>query len=276
MDNLKRQGSISTEVLGVSFRPESGSDTDDTNGELTLGGTDSSKYTGSLVYVPKLTSGDASAYWGVSIASFSYGSKTLETGATGIVDTGTTLIYIPTSAYNAFLSASGGKTDSNSGLSSWTTKPTQNFAIKLGSTSYTLTPAQYLVPTSQYGEFGLSSGKYYCKSEIDRAKLVASYLTRTQRGSTTVALRALIALSDRSSSSSTTPSSIPPTPASVSLRLLRVCRLKLRRRLNVWDMWSCLAGSREKCLAFNEMTIMILNLSVVSSKLQTSSSTCKM
>ncbi|KAK4498597.1 hypothetical protein PRZ48_011256 [Zasmidium cellare] len=161
MDNLYKQGSISTEVLGVYFKPESGSDSDDTNGELTLGGTDTSKYSGTLTYFPKLTSGSASAYWGLAIASFTYGSTTLASNAQGIIDTGTTLIYIPTAAYNKFLSATGGSTDGNSGLASFSTKPTANFGIKFGSTTYTLTPAQYLVPTAQYANFGLSSGKYY-------------------------------------------------------------------------------------------------------------------
>ncbi|KUJ11569.1 acid protease [Mollisia scopiformis] len=160
MDNLYSQGSISTEVLGVSFRPESGSDTDDTNGELTLGGTDSTKYSGTLTYFPKLTSGDASAYWGIAVAEFSIGSTNLGT-ASGIVDTGTTLIYIPTSAYNKFLSATGGKTDSSSGLAEFSTAPTATFGIKFGSTTYTLTPSQYLVPTAQYSYYGLTSGKYY-------------------------------------------------------------------------------------------------------------------
>jgi hypothetical protein len=161
LDNLYSQGSISTEVLGVFFSPESGSDTDDTNGELTLGGTDSSKYSGSITYFPKLTSGNASPYWGISIASFTYGSTTLATSGSGIVDTGTTLIYIPTSAYNKFLSASGGKTDSSSGLAAFSTKPTANFSIKFGSTTFTLTPDQYLVPTAQYSYYGLSAGTYY-------------------------------------------------------------------------------------------------------------------
>lgn len=161
LDNLYSQGSISSEVLGVYFKPESGSDTADTNGELTLGGADSSKYTGSLTYFPTLKSGSAAPYWGISIASFTYGSTTLASSATGIVDTGTTLIYIPTSAYNKFLSAAGGKTDSSSGLAVFTKKPTSNFSITFGSTTYTLTPAQYLVPTAQYSYFGLSSGKYY-------------------------------------------------------------------------------------------------------------------
>jgi len=161
MDNLYNQGSISTEVLGVSFRPESGSDTDDTNGELTLGGTDSSKYTAPLTYFSTLKSGSAAPYWGLSIAKFTYGSTTLASGSSGIIDTGTTLIYIPTSAYNSFLSATGGRTDSTSGLAAFTAKPTSNFGITFGSTTYTLTPAQYLVPQAQYSFYGLSSGKYY-------------------------------------------------------------------------------------------------------------------
>jgi len=161
MDNLYKQGSISKEVLGVYFHPESGSDDDDTNGELTLGGVDSSKYSGSITYFPKATSGSNAPYWGISVSSFSYNGKTLSGSAAGIVDTGTTLIIIPTAAYNAFSSATGGSTDSNSGLISFTKKPTANFAIKFGSTSYTLTPSQFLVPQAQYSNFGLTSGKYY-------------------------------------------------------------------------------------------------------------------
>ncbi|OAA70777.1 Peptidase aspartic [Akanthomyces lecanii RCEF 1005] len=161
LDNLYKQGSIPSEVLGVYFSPESGSDSSDNNGELTLGGADSSKYSGSISYVPTLKSGAAAPYWGVSIASFTYGSTVLASGATGIVDTGTTLIYIPSAAYSKFLSASGGKNDASSGLASFTKKPTANFSIKLGSSTFTLTPAQYLVPQAQYSFFGLSSGKYY-------------------------------------------------------------------------------------------------------------------
>ncbi|KAF4455965.1 putative aspartic proteinase precursor [Fusarium austroafricanum] len=155
------QGLIPSEVLGVSFRPESGSDTNDANGELTLGGTDSSKYSGSIQYFPTLKSGSAAPYWGISIAGFTYGSTTLSSSGSGIVDTGTTLIYIPTSAYNKFLSTAGGRTDSTSGLAIFSTKPTGNFGIKFGSTTYTLTPAQYLIPTAQYTNFGLTTGKYY-------------------------------------------------------------------------------------------------------------------
>ncbi|KAF9778099.1 hypothetical protein IL306_004262 [Fusarium sp. DS 682] len=161
MHNLYKQGSIPSNVLAVSFRPESGSDSDDTNGELTLGGVDSSKFSGSIAYYPTLTRGQAAAYWGIAISSFTYGPTTLGRRAEGIVDTGTTLIYIPTSAYNSFLKAAGGRTDSSSGLAMFTEKPTSDFGIVFGSKNYSLTPSQYLVPEAQYGNFGLARGSYY-------------------------------------------------------------------------------------------------------------------
>lgn len=89
-----------------------------------MGGVDAAKYTGTLSYVPKSTTGDFQYYWGVTVSSVTYGSTTLVSSNGAIVDTGTTLIYIPTSGYSKFLSAAGGKTDSSSGLAVFTTKPT--------------------------------------------------------------------------------------------------------------------------------------------------------
>jgi hypothetical protein len=88
LDNLHSQGQISSEVLGVSFAPESGSDDNDANGVLTLGGTDSSLYTGSITYTPTLTSGDFAPYWGIKVSKIAYGSTSLATGTSAIVDTG--------------------------------------------------------------------------------------------------------------------------------------------------------------------------------------------
>ncbi|KAF7342908.1 Aspartic protease [Mycena sanguinolenta] len=166
MNNLLSQGSISTQVLGVSFAPESGSDDDDTNGELTLGGTDSTKFSGSITYTTKTSTSPYSEYWGITVSSITYNGKSIGSSASAIVDTGTTLIYIrnrtaATSAYNSFLSASGGKTDSETGLVSWTTLPTENFAFTIGGVSFSLTPSQFTIPTAQYDVWGLSSGKSY-------------------------------------------------------------------------------------------------------------------
>ncbi|KAF7981201.1 hypothetical protein HWV62_34527 [Athelia sp. TMB] len=161
LDNLKSQGTISTEVLGVYFAPESGSDTDDANGELTFGGVDSSKYTGSITYTSKSSAGSVGPYWGVEVTTISYGGKSIGSGLPAIVDTGTTLIYIPSSSYSSFLSSGGGTTDIFSGLAKFDSKPTATFSFTIGGTTFNLTPAQYLIPTAQYSNFGLSGSAYY-------------------------------------------------------------------------------------------------------------------
>jgi hypothetical protein len=88
-------------------------------------------------------------YWGIATTSLTYGSTTLQSSANAIVDTGTTLIYIPSSAYNKFLSAAGGTADSFSDFARFSTEPSSAFTITIGSVSYPLTPSQYLVPTAQ-------------------------------------------------------------------------------------------------------------------------------
>ena len=76
-----------------------------------------------------------------------YGSQVLISNTQAIVDTGTTLILIPTPAYTKFLTLTGGTT--SGGFASFTTKPTHIFTIKIGSVSFSLTPEQYLVPRAQ-------------------------------------------------------------------------------------------------------------------------------
>ncbi|KAJ7105859.1 putative aspartic protease [Mycena epipterygia] len=157
MQNLVSQGVISENILGVSFAPLSGSDEEDTNGELTFGGVDDSKFTGSITYTTAVA-----PWWGVSVSKFAFGSTSLgTTTASGIVDTGTTLLYVPTTIYTKFLSTSGGKLDNNSGLVKFTTKPTSNFSFVVGGTTFTLTPTQYLVPTAQYSNWGISGSGFY-------------------------------------------------------------------------------------------------------------------
>lgn len=68
-DNLFKQGTIPTESIGISYVPTSGSDSSSSsgilNGELTFGGTDSSKLTGEITYVPITSTSPASNYWGI-------------------------------------------------------------------------------------------------------------------------------------------------------------------------------------------------------------------
>ncbi|KAJ6480983.1 putative aspartic protease [Mycena sanguinolenta] len=170
MDNLFSQGTIPTQVLGISFAPVSGTDVSDINGELTFGGTDSTKFSGEITFVGKTTVIPYSDFWGITVTSITYGSVVIGAAASAIVDTGITLIYIPTVAYNSFALASGGKTDPETGLLSWTMLPTYvaipqypsaNLAFNIGGVSFMLTPSQFTIPAAQYANFELPRGKFY-------------------------------------------------------------------------------------------------------------------
>lgn len=76
---------------------------------------DTSKYTGILAYTPLTTTSPASEYWGIN-ESITYGTTSILASTAGIVDTGTTLILIATDAYNKYVSATGAKLDSTTGL----------------------------------------------------------------------------------------------------------------------------------------------------------------
>ncbi|KAG1780199.1 aspartic peptidase domain-containing protein [Suillus placidus] len=87
------QGTISHMVVGVAFEPTTSHTV--TNGELTFGGIDATKYTGPIAYTPLTTTYPASYYWGIN-ESITYVTTTISSA--GIVDTGTTLILIASSA----------------------------------------------------------------------------------------------------------------------------------------------------------------------------------
>jgi cathepsin E len=92
-DNLFSQGTITANEVSVSFEPATSDN--QANGELTFGGTDSSKFTGSITFAPLTKTSPASEFWGIN-ESITFGSTSILTSTAGIVDTGTTLILIAT------------------------------------------------------------------------------------------------------------------------------------------------------------------------------------
>ncbi|KAG1754942.1 aspartic peptidase domain-containing protein [Suillus paluster] len=147
--NLNSQGHISQIVVGVSFQPTTSEKV--TNGELTFGGTDATKYTDSIAYTPLTTKSPSSGYWGID-CSITYGSTTLFSAtAAGIVDTGTSLIYIATDAFNKYKSATGATVDLSVGLLTLTL--TQYGALNdlnfhIGNTAYSFTRNAQIWPRS--------------------------------------------------------------------------------------------------------------------------------
>ncbi|KAG1904763.1 aspartic peptidase domain-containing protein [Suillus fuscotomentosus] len=161
IDNLYSQGTISQKVVGISFEPTTSNTV--TNGALTFGGTDATKYTGSIEYTPITTTYPSSTYWGMN-QSISYGSTTIMSSTAGIVDTGTTSIYIASDAYAKYQSATGGTPDTATGLlliSSSQYKALKNLNFHIGSETYALTPNAQIWPRSLNSYVGGSSNAIY-------------------------------------------------------------------------------------------------------------------
>lgn len=100
-DNLFKAGLITTDELGIFFKPaHSGTG----YGELTWGGVDTTKIVGSINYVGITSSTPAASYWGVE-QTVTYNDKSIATISAGIVDTGTTLVLLATGVYPHRLSS---------------------------------------------------------------------------------------------------------------------------------------------------------------------------
>lgn len=83
--------------MGVSFNPVTSTDGSfQTNGELTFGTTDPSKFTGSITFVPITGVSPSNEFFGIS-ESITYGTAgtSIMPSTVGIVDTGTTLVMLP-------------------------------------------------------------------------------------------------------------------------------------------------------------------------------------
>ncbi|OSX57421.1 hypothetical protein POSPLADRAFT_1156721 [Postia placenta MAD-698-R-SB12] len=159
--NAYSQGLISVEEVGISFEPTTSAS--DTNGELTFGGTDSSKYNGTITYTAITSTTPAGDYVGVT-QTIAYGSESIMSSAAGIVDTGTTLVYIPSSAYDKYQKATGATYDDDTGLLRITTAQydkLDSVYFDIGGTSYEFTANAQIWPRSLNEDIGGSSDYVY-------------------------------------------------------------------------------------------------------------------
>ncbi|PCH36920.1 acid protease [Wolfiporia cocos MD-104 SS10] len=146
--NAYSQGLISVEEIGISFEPTTSESV--TNGQLDFGGTDSSRYTGDITYTAITSTSPASEYVGIT-QSISYNGETILSDAAGIVDTGTTLLYLPSSAYDSYISATGATYDDTTGLIKFTTTQyddLQPLDFTIGGATYSFTANAQIWPRS--------------------------------------------------------------------------------------------------------------------------------
>nr|AHA86292.1 aspartic protease 2 [Leucoagaricus gongylophorus] len=112
-DNLFSSGRITSNEIGISFEPTNTIEVE--NGELTWGGTDSSKFTGAINFTPRTSTSPSSLFWGIN-QSVRYGSTNILGTTAGIVDTGTTLLLLASNAITLYQRATGAVLDNNTGL----------------------------------------------------------------------------------------------------------------------------------------------------------------
>jgi len=157
--NLFTQGTISENLVAVSFNPITSEPV--TNGELTFGGTDSSKFTGAITFTPVTATSPASEFWGIN-QTISYNGVSLLTSA-GIVDTGTTLVLLASDTFAKYQSATGGTLDEvNTGLIQFTTaqlNALQPLNFIISGVTFSLSPNAQLWPRSLNSFIGGNSSQ---------------------------------------------------------------------------------------------------------------------
>ncbi|PPR01599.1 hypothetical protein CVT26_013337 [Gymnopilus dilepis] len=153
-DNLFTEGIIPEREVAVYFQPADGLST--VNGEMTFGGINYARNTSEFTWVPITGTSIANKYWGID-QSISYGDNVILTSTAGIVDTGTTLIYIASDAYDAYMQLTGGTVSNTTGLLSLPVGQyanLQSLFFNIGGTSFELTPNAQIWPRSLNADIG--------------------------------------------------------------------------------------------------------------------------
>ncbi|KAJ7079750.1 acid protease [Mycena belliarum] len=158
-DNLLKQHCIPTEAIGIFYQPTTTADA--SGGSLSFGGPDHTKYTGEINYVPITKQSPASHYWGIE-QSISYGDKEIMAMASGIADTGTTLLMVPTEVFKAYQKETGAVLDQSTNLLTVTEeqyKMMKSMFFNIGGVKYELTKNAQLFPRSMNETIGAPNGK---------------------------------------------------------------------------------------------------------------------
>ncbi|CAO3666846.1 unnamed protein product [Umbelopsis ramanniana] len=163
MDNLFSQKKIPSDQFAISFQPSTTES--DANGEITFGGIDASKFTGSMTYVPITTASPASEFWGIDAsASYGTGMTSIFNSTSGIVDSGTTLTSFSSDAYLAYQRATGAVLDKTTGLLTVTAAQyaaMQSIYFDIGGIKYEFTPNAQIFPRNLNTRVGGDANKIY-------------------------------------------------------------------------------------------------------------------
>jgi len=153
-DNAFAEKKIPANEIGISFEPAQGDSAQ--NGEITWGGIDASKFTGSIHFSPLTNVAPSKYFWGID-QSITYGSENILSLTSGIVDTGTTLMLVASDAFQRYKVATGAVWDPAIGF--LTITPAQYQALKnldfyINGQTFHLTPNAQIWPRSLNSKLG--------------------------------------------------------------------------------------------------------------------------
>ncbi|GBE79639.1 acid protease [Sparassis latifolia] len=132
-NNAKSQGSVSTGIFGFKLAK--------TGSELYLGGTDTSLYTGA----PEYHAVNGSAFWQLTNAKTVVNGKIVNSGFQTIIDSGTTIMYGPPSAVQAFYASVPGASLNNAqyGYYQYPCASPPTVAFNWGGKNFTVSSANF-------------------------------------------------------------------------------------------------------------------------------------
>lgn len=161
MDQLKKQGKIEKNIF--AFYLASGGKAGST---LTLGGTDSSFYTGDFTYAPVSKAASVLPYWLISAKAMNVGGQSAVScnallGCYMVVDTGTSVIAGPPSTVNQLTSKIGNVSADCSNVDKLPVITFSIFTGVLGTKDFDLGPEFYVIRVTD------ANGKEQCQLGIE-------------------------------------------------------------------------------------------------------------
>jgi hypothetical protein len=146
--NMVTQGLVPAGEFSFYLGKEDGA-----KGELLMGGTDPNYYTGDITYVPL----KAATYWEIQLDGFQFGANQYVPtgGQSAIVDSGTSILTGPSDVVKQIAESIGGKMLVPNEYMVDCKGDFPNMDFSINGATYTLTPADYLIPDGEMCLFGM-------------------------------------------------------------------------------------------------------------------------
>ncbi|KAG2354546.1 family A1 protease [Suillus spraguei] len=149
-DYLFEQNSILKPVVSIFFQPVGADVVQDGDGEISFGGVNRGRYNGRIGYTDITTNLRSSQYWGIN-QRITYGNMNILEDTAGVVNCGSTFLYIASDAFERYQVVTGGIKNAATGLlqiSLVQYNALRNLNFHIGGRNYPLIPNAQIWPRS--------------------------------------------------------------------------------------------------------------------------------